>query len=478
MSSPPERPPERRPSRLFGRRDSDEQPPAPGWHVEPSPDGRGAPTPPAKRPRFSMSRHGMLVAVIVALFALNIWIVSTIPDKHARATIDYSGTGGPATFRGELTKNNILSVSYEGDQIEGEFRKPITFPPDSKSTAQFFVTRQPPPPGDPDLYPSLSAKNVRVASKPPQDGRGFVANALLSFGPTLLFLGLLFFVFRRSPMGSGGRPRGLRPVAGQALHRDRDPGDVRRRRRDRRGQGRADRDRRLPEEPGQVPPARRPDPARRAAERPARHRQDAAGPGGGRRGRRAVLLDVRLGVRRDDRRRRRLAACATCSPRRRPRPRRSSSSTSSTPSGAPRSKGAGELGGGHDEREQTLNQILTEMDGFAPTSGVIVLAATNRPEVLDPALLRPGRFDRRVAVQPPDQAGRAAILKVHTRSVPLADDVDSRRSRRPRPAWSAPTWPTWSTRPRCWRPGATTRRSSAPTSPTRSSGSCSAPSAR
>ena len=80
--------------------------------------------------------------------------------------------------------------------------------------------------------------------------------------------------------------------------------------------------------------------------------------------------------------------------------------------------------GGHDEREQTLNQILTEMDGFDTDASVIVLGATNRPEVLDPALLRPGRFDRRVFVQAPDANGREAILRVHTRSVPLDDDVD------------------------------------------------------
>jgi cell division protease FtsH len=92
--------------------------------------------------------------------------------------------------------------------------------------------------------------------------------------------------------------------------------------------------------------------------------------------------------------------------------------------GRSRSSGGPNISGGHDEREQTLNQILTEMDGFDPRTGVIVLGATNRPEILDPALLRPGRFDRRVAVQPPDRAGRDAILKVHTRSVPLADDVD------------------------------------------------------
>ena len=88
-----------------------------------------------------------------------------------------------------------------------------------------------------------------------------------------------------------------------------------------------------------------------------------------------------------------------------------------------RHRGAG-LGGGHDEREQTLNQLLVEMDGFESNEGVIIIAATNRPDVLDPALLRPGRFDRRVVVPRPDLRGRLAILKVHTRRVPLADDVD------------------------------------------------------
>jgi cell division protease FtsH len=92
--------------------------------------------------------------------------------------------------------------------------------------------------------------------------------------------------------------------------------------------------------------------------------------------------------------------------------------------GRSRSGGVGGISGGHDEREQTLNQILTEMDGFEPGTNVIVLAATNRPEILDPALLRPGRFDRRIAVQPPDKTGRAKILEIHTRSVPLASDVD------------------------------------------------------
>jgi len=88
-----------------------------------------------------------------------------------------------------------------------------------------------------------------------------------------------------------------------------------------------------------------------------------------------------------------------------------------------RHRGAG-LGGGHDEREQTLNQLLVEMDGFESNEGVILIAATNRPDVLDPALLRPGRFDRRVVVGRPDVRGREDIMRVHTRKIPLADDVD------------------------------------------------------
>jgi len=87
-----------------------------------------------------------------------------------------------------------------------------------------------------------------------------------------------------------------------------------------------------------------------------------------------------------------------------------------------RQRGAG-LGGGNDEREQTLNQMLVEMDGFEPNAGIIVIAATNRPDVLDPALLRPGRFDRQVVVPLPDLKGREQILKVHMRKVPVSSDV-------------------------------------------------------
>ncbi|NEE29132.1 AAA family ATPase, partial [Streptomyces sp. SID7982] len=88
-----------------------------------------------------------------------------------------------------------------------------------------------------------------------------------------------------------------------------------------------------------------------------------------------------------------------------------------------RHRGAG-MGGGHDEREQTLNQLLVEMDGFDVKGGVILIAATNRPDILDPALLRPGRFDRQIAVDRPDMQGRLEILKVHQKGKPVAEGVD------------------------------------------------------
>jgi ATP-dependent Zn protease len=106
------------------------------------------------------------------------------------------------------------------------------------------------------------------------------------------------------------------------------------------------------------------------------------------------------------------------------------------------------MGGGHDEREQTLNQMLVEMDGFEGNEGIIVIAATNRPDVLDPALLRPGRFDRQVVVGLPDVRGREQILKVHMR-VPLAPDVDASVLLVVRRASPVLTWPTWLTKLRC-----------------------------
>jgi cell division protease FtsH len=116
-----------------------------------------------------------------------------------------------------------------------------------------------------------------------------------------------------------------------------------------------------------------------------------------------------------------------------------------------RHRGAG-LGGGHDEREQTLNQLLVEMDGFESNDGVILVAATNRPDVLDPALLRPGRFDRRVIVDRPDVRGREEVLAFTSRRFPWPKTSTSTSSLAEHRASPAPTWPTWSTRPPDRRP--------------------------
>jgi cell division protease FtsH len=107
-----------------------------------------------------------------------------------------------------------------------------------------------------------------------------------------------------------------------------------------------------------------------------------------------------------------------------------------------RHRGAG-LGGGHDEREQTLNQLLVEMDGFESNEGVILVAATNRPDVLDPALLRPGRFDRRVVVGASRCRRTRSDPQGSHQEVPLGDDVDLSVLARGTPGWPAPIWPTW-----------------------------------
>ncbi|BAS15047.1 ATP-dependent zinc metalloprotease FtsH [Arthrobacter sp. Hiyo8] len=111
-----------------------------------------------------------------------------------------------------------------------------------------------------------------------------------------------------------------------------------------------------------------------------------------------------------------------------------------------RHRGAG-IGGGNDEREQTLNQLLVEMDGFDVKTNVILIAATNRPDVLDPALLRPGRFDRQITVEAPDLIGREQILNVHAKGKPMATASTSKASRRRPRATRVPTLPTCSTRP-------------------------------
>jgi len=153
---------------------------------------------------------------------------------------------------------------------------------------------------------------------------------------------------------------------------------------------------------------------RRAADRSPWNRQDPPGPRGRRRGQSSVLQPVGVRVRRGHRRRGRGASSDLFEKARKAAP---AIIFIDELDAVGRSRSSGIRLGSNDEQEQTLNQILTEMDGFEPGIGVIVLSATNRAEILDPALTRPGRFDRRVTLQPPDRRGRAAILKLHTAKV-------------------------------------------------------------
>ena len=170
------------------------------------------------------------------------------------------------------------------------------------------------------------------------------------------------------------------------------------------------------------------------------HGEDAARQGHRRGSERRFLPHVGLGLRRDVRRRGRQPRAGPVRAGAGATRRASSSSTSWTPWAAPAGPG---YGGGHDEREQTLNQMLVEMDGFDTKDGVIILAATNRPDVLDPALLRPGRFDRQVVVDMPDIRERELILRLHAKKLPLSDNVDlGAAGARRHPAPRAPTLPT------------------------------------
>ena len=379
---------------------------------------------------------------LLGLLVLNIVLGQLIPSSEdKRIDVPYT------FFRAQVQASNVKEVNARGDVIQGKFKQgdEVREARARRRTSRPCARRSPRTTSCSKL---LLDKKVEVNARPIDEGRSFLATLLISFGPTLLIVGLLIYFLRRSASMAGGGALGARALEGQALRRLEHARDLRRTSpastRSRRSSSRSSTSSRTPT--ATASSARR---SRRACCCP-------GPPGTGK-----TLLaravageaDVpffspqRVGVRRDGRRRRRRRACATSSSR--PRRRRPAIIFIDELDAIGRARGGGGGFGGHDEREQTLNQILTEMDGFTGSEGVIVLAATNRPEILDPALLRPGRFDRRLTVNPPDKDGRREILEIHTRSVPLGRRRRPRPDRRPRrPAWSAPTCATSSTRPR------------------------------
>ena len=319
-----------------------------------------------------------------------------------------------------MIAGNVKEVNARNDVIQGEFRKPVRF--EKQGSEKAFETVRPTFAQDDELLKLLLDKRVEVNARPIDEGRSFLATLLISFGPTLLIVGLLIYFLRRSAAAAAG---GGALALGRSKAKRYDASATRVTFEDVAGIDEVE-----DELKEIVDFLKNPDRYRKLG---------AAFPKG-------VLLSGPPGTGKT------LLARAVAGEADVPFFSLSASefvemvvgvgasrvrdlfdqAKKAAPSiifideldAIGRSRGGGGGFGGHDEREQTLNQILTEMDGFTGSEGVIVLAATNRPEVLDAALLRPGRFDRRLTVNPPDKDGREEILRIHTRSVPLADDVD------------------------------------------------------
>ena len=350
---------------------------------------------------------------LLVLLVLNIILAQLIPSSEdKRLDVPYT------FFRQQVTAGNVKEVNAKNDVIQGKFRKEVKF--EKQGPDASFETVRPAFAQDDELLKLLLEKRVEVNARPIDEGRGFLATLLISFGPTLLIVGLLIYFLRRSTGAAGGAM-----ALGRSKAKRYDASDTRVSFEDVAGIDEVE-----DELKEIVDFLKNPDRYRKLG---------AAIPKG-------VLLSGPPGTGKT------LLARAVAGEADVPFFSLSASefvemvvgvgasrvrdlfdqAKKAAPSiifideldAIGRARGGGGGFGGHDEREQTLNQILTEMDGFTGSEGVIVLAATNRPEILDQALLRPGRFDRRLTVNPPDKDGRRMILEIHTRSVPLDKDVD------------------------------------------------------
>ncbi len=387
----------------------------PGWRVAPAPDGRGAQ--PQRPPMIPWSPRRFIV-ILIGLFVLNWALVQIFAPAEKEIRVPYT-----PTFLNQLRGDNVKEISSTGETLQGEFKKDVTYEDES---AKRFETEVPTFADEEQLANLLEQHDVVVNAKPP-GSRSLLETILFSFGPTILLVALFIWLFRRAAsagagggvLGQFGRSRARR-VEGETQTVTFD--DV---------AGIDEAENELVEV---VDFLRHPDKYRKLGARIPRGVLLSGLPGTGKTllaravaGEAGVpyfsasaseFIEAIVGIGasrvRDLFNQAKEAAPAIIF------------IDELDAIGRSRGGSGGSLGG-HDEREQTLNQILTEMDGFDTSDSVIVLGATNRPDVLDPALLRPGRFDRRVAVQPPDSKGRELILRVHTRSVPLADDVDVER---------------------------------------------------
>jgi cell division protease FtsH len=383
--------------------------------VPPPPARKPATPAPAapKPPRFRVA--WWVTASVVGLLLLNYWAASMATQTAARVRIPYN-----PVFLQDVRSGKVQEIVSKGTAIQGTFEHAERYGK-SKPTTR-FSTEIPAFANTDQLSQLLQSNKVTINAEPLQKGAPWWESLLIGFGPTILLVGLLVWISRRAGnmqnlLGSFGRSSARRyaPTGDKVTFKDV-----------------AGIDEAKEELTEIVDFLRNPDKYRRLGGR-IPHGVLLSGPPGT--GKtllaRAVageadvpffsmsaseFVEAIVGI--GASRVRDLFAKAK----------------EAQPSiifideldaiGRSRTSGVGGFSGGNDEREQTLNQILTEMDGFDSSIGVIVIGATNRPDVLDQALLRPGRFDRRVAVQPPDKNGREAILRVHARGVPLGPDVD------------------------------------------------------
>lgn len=354
-----------------------------------------------------------LAALVVFLIA---YLVLSFFNEGDEPTISYT------EFSKQVDDGNVTKIYSKGDAIQGQLKKAQDNPGDDGKYTKFKTQR--PVFADDELWEQLDRHDVTVTAEPVVQQRSLLANLLISLAPMVLLVVLWIFIARRMRTGLGGaggmlgRKAPPKPVELQ-------PGAERTTFADVAG---------IDEVEGELNDVvdflKNPDAYRRMGAKMPRGVLLAGAPGTGKTllaravaGEAGVpffsasaseFIEMIVGVG-ASRVRELFAEARKVAP---------SIIFIDEIDTIGRARGAGSGMGGHDEREQTLNQILTEMDGFSGSEGVIVVAATNRADVLDPALTRPGRFDRVVNVSPPDRAGREAILEIHTREIPLAQDVD------------------------------------------------------
>ncbi|MEU3403817.1 ATP-dependent zinc metalloprotease FtsH [Streptomyces sp. NPDC006670] len=372
----------------------------------------GAPPSPPPRRKPPGGWRGLILAALIVYLITN--VVLSFFNEGDGPTISYT------EFSRQVTDGNVEKIYSKGDAIQGELKnkQPV---PGGHGDYRKFVTQRPAF-ADDQLWTGLTSKGVTVTASPVVEQRSFLANLLISLAPMLLIVALWLLIARRMGSalgGAGGFGRKAPPKPVELEGATRTTFD------DVAG---------IDEVEGELSEVvdflKNPEQYRRLGARMPGGVLLAGPPGTGKTllaravaGEAGVpffsasaseFIEMIVGV--GASRVRELFAEA-----RKVAPAIIFIDEIDT---IGRARGGSAAMGGHDEREQTLNQILTEMDGFSGSEGVVVIAATNRADVLDPALTRPGRFDRTVVVSPPDKAGREAILRIHTRDIPLAPGVD------------------------------------------------------